>query len=201
MAKVLKLAANLLSAWFGIPTAVSTLPAVASLFTSSGPSTVLWRVRAIVVNPIDRMLGRRPRPHIGKERLEAVDPAITHRDAARAVLLEVRRRRIEAAIFQALPRVVLDRAAQPVRAVRLPDSFKPIAAAGLALFAKVILSNDRNRSAVASARPCPVAWRRTRGLMAHNKAAESLACKVWSLWHFSILQLNGALVGDSNGNF
>src|SRR4051812_41656615 len=56
------------------------LASVARLFSAVGPSAVIGAVSSIIVNPFDGCFRPRPSTHIGKERLEGVQPAIADRD-------------------------------------------------------------------------------------------------------------------------
>jgi hypothetical protein len=61
---------------------------VGPLLSHRRPSAILWRVWAVVVNSVDGVLGRRARPHVLKERLKAVSPAVADDNAAPAVVRE-----------------------------------------------------------------------------------------------------------------
>lgn len=58
---------------------------VSGLLMARRPPTVLRGVWAIIVDPIDRVLRRGARPHVGIEGLEGVAPAVTDRDASATV--------------------------------------------------------------------------------------------------------------------
>lgn len=69
------------------PNCVTT---VAPLLRGRGPTAVFWRVGAVVVASVERVLGRRLRAHIGDESCEATATAPTFADdyAAPAIALE-----------------------------------------------------------------------------------------------------------------
>lgn len=63
------------------------VPPVVCLLKRSRPSAILRRVVAVYVDSVDRVLGRWPRPHVGKKRREVVPPSIAHCYTASAVTL------------------------------------------------------------------------------------------------------------------
>jgi len=60
---------------------------VIGLLLSSGPTTVFWRVRAIVVDAIKRVSASWARPHVGQERLKTVAPTRDHNYSTATVAL------------------------------------------------------------------------------------------------------------------
>lgn len=65
----------------------SRWPSVEVLNRTCGPSTVFWAVWAVVVDAVKRVTHRRPRPHVGEERLKTV-PSLARGDSAPAVVGE-----------------------------------------------------------------------------------------------------------------
>jgi hypothetical protein len=68
-----------------------------------GPSTVLWRVRSVVVDALDGVLHGRRWTHVGQESLKGSGPPWVHRDTSSAVKLIVIDTRISAARLDGLP--------------------------------------------------------------------------------------------------
>ena len=58
------------------------------LFSLRRPSAITWLVVAVVVDAVDRVIGRRFLPHVGIERLERIAPAVAHANAASAVVVK-----------------------------------------------------------------------------------------------------------------
>lgn len=85
----------------------SRTPSIAGLLAFGGPATVAWFVMAVVVDALDRVRGRRLRPHVGEKGREVVAPAIADRDTAATVIGVVVRVLIEAARFHSGPRDIL----------------------------------------------------------------------------------------------
>lgn len=61
---------------------------VSSLFLLCSPSAVLWAVVSIVVDAVNRVLGRWPRPHVLDKCLKRVSPSFTDLDATPTVQRE-----------------------------------------------------------------------------------------------------------------
>lgn len=81
-----------------------TAPIVALLFLCR-PTTVLGRVRAVVVDTIKRV-PRWARPHVGVEVCKRVAPAVADLDAPPAIVSVVRMLRVQAPRFHGHPRPV-----------------------------------------------------------------------------------------------
>lgn len=95
---------------------VSRRTFVTRLFRDRGPSHIPRLVVPVVVwEAVDRMLRRRTRPDIRKERLKGVAPAVAHANATAAIQMEVGPVWVIAPTFNALPYGVLGR---PVLAFR-----------------------------------------------------------------------------------
>lgn len=90
---------------------------IGNLLAARCPTAVARLVRAIVIDPIDRMLGARLRPHVRKERGETVAPSLADCDPAPAVVRILRRVRVQAAALHRSPRSVLRRQRARVRQV------------------------------------------------------------------------------------
>lgn len=78
---------------------------IAKLFRTCGPSTIIWRIRAIVVDPIKRMLGRWSRPHVSVEVLESI-PSVANNNSTPSPVVIVPKARIIAALFHVSPDAV-----------------------------------------------------------------------------------------------
>jgi len=71
---------------------------VATLFGASAPATVLWTVCAVIIDPVQGMLGAWPLTHIRKKGCERIQPVLANRDAAATVVGEVRTVFVETAL-------------------------------------------------------------------------------------------------------
>lgn len=80
---------------------------VFGLLDTCGPPTVLTRIRAVVVNAINRMSARWSRPHIGKEGLKGFPPFRRHGNTSAAVSLVIASIKVGASCLHFLPRAVL----------------------------------------------------------------------------------------------
>src|ERR1700732_17381 len=67
------------------PDGVAHVPLIMRLLVSRSPAAVFRRVISIVVQSIERICRRRPRPHVGQERHKIALPAVAHADAAAAI--------------------------------------------------------------------------------------------------------------------
>lgn len=91
------------------------------LFMLRGPSTILFRVRPVIVwEAIQRMIGRRARPHIAQEGVERSHPRLTHGNASSAVARIAWLARISAALLHAVPRRTFLCGSNSLAAPRMP---------------------------------------------------------------------------------
>ena len=75
------------------------------LFGPCRPSAVAGLVVAVGVDPVKRVIARRPLSHILKECLEAVAPALAHCDAATAITMIIGRVGVKTPLLHGLPRL------------------------------------------------------------------------------------------------
>lgn len=133
-------------------------PTVVRLLLGCSPATVLWRVGTVIVDAVDRVCGRWPRPHVAQERLEVRSPSVADGDPAPAPVGVVGCQRVETTVLDSLPGVVFRRSAQPVSAI---GSRRPLAletsTRGNPL-TKVILAHTGGAAAVAVAQPETMPW-------------------------------------------
>ncbi len=101
-----------------------TVSGVLVLLASRGPSAILGRVVAVVINAIDGVRLRRAPAHIGQEVLEGMQPAGANLNPAPAVIREADAFRVIAAGFHREPRRVFDRGAV---ALTLDDTILAVA--------------------------------------------------------------------------
>jgi hypothetical protein len=94
-------------------------PPVTSLFGLSRPTTIAGLVISVIVNSIQRKLGRRTLSHVGKKVLKLM-PSLTDSNASSAIAVEPRLVRVFAAIEHVAPSVVGGRANPSVFRVPLP---------------------------------------------------------------------------------
>lgn len=85
------------------------LPFIFLLLLISGPSTIIRRVMAIVVDTVDRVFVGRPFTHILKERLKAANPSVTDHNTSRAVVFKSWVVGVTASFFHTSPSVVFNR--------------------------------------------------------------------------------------------
>jgi hypothetical protein len=136
----------------------SIVPAVVGLLYARSPDAVVGLVSAIVILPLDRMSRTGPWPHVGQEVLEALPPAITYSDSARAVILISRSLRVGAARVHTDPREVFWRLSSPAAlsmlCVFVGGDFAAQAPARLhGTLQKVMLPQRLLCSAIAAAKP------------------------------------------------
>lgn len=79
------------------------------------PLAVLFAVRAVVVNAVNRMQGRWTRPHIGIKVCKAFYPAFANRNATTAIATVRPYLRVVATVFHLIPNAVLFRFSQSVQ--------------------------------------------------------------------------------------
>ena len=91
------------------------LATVSSLVLTRGPAAVVGRVRPIVIFALQCQIWRRTRPHVGDEILEAVTPAVAHRDPAPTVVFIEFMLRREAPSLHVHPDAILRHGAPAVR--------------------------------------------------------------------------------------
>lgn len=106
--------------------------AITRLFCLAAPSTVLGRVRAVVVNSINRMGWRRPWPHVCVEGGEIILPLFADGNSPSSILGEFGVARIKAALLHRSPTVVFRHLPHPMGQVRLvaPSPFSEEAPTG-----------------------------------------------------------------------
>lgn len=112
---------------------VAIVAPVPALLGLCRPPTIIGAVGAVVVNPVDAVLRRGARPHVGIERGEVVPP-LADRDAPPAIVGVCLEARITAASPHATPRAVLGRADHLVIVAALGrrvDPLPTLTAAGL----------------------------------------------------------------------
>jgi hypothetical protein len=90
-------------------------PPIHGLLLRRGPSAVLWRVWAVVVDAINRVCGSGLRAHVGVEVLE-VQPSVTDRDAASPIVSVGGHARVETTRFHRCPNPILGSEDAPMTA-------------------------------------------------------------------------------------
>lgn len=161
-----------------VPAAVATVATVVRRFFRRRPPTVRWLVRTIIVDSINAMTLRWPRPHVTEECFEAVLPSLAHRDAAAAVLRIVSGVGLQAATPHHGPRVVLTGAGATVRAAAETRSLSLQASTAEHLAAQVILPNHRDRSAVTPTLPESMARMRPLDFLDYHQTSEPLVNQI-----------------------
>ncbi len=117
---------------------------VAVLLCDGSPSTVIRRIRAIVVNAVNGMFGRRPRTNVGIEVLEGAEPTVTHDNAATAIVGITGMSNVVTSLFDAVPGVALWSASHAVCSVHggLGIPLQASAALGMSTFHASALNNN-----------------------------------------------------------
>lgn len=158
---------------------------VIALFADCRPSAVLARIRAVVVNAVNRVPLRWSRAHVVDERVKAIAPGIAHRDASASVVLELTARLVIAAGAHHVPDVVVRVSRQAVRAMQCLHDLVSIAATRFRRPAAKRFAVDISlRPAIASARPQRGPDVLSGGTSEHGPRMKSVACQINELWHF-----------------
>lgn len=76
---------------------------VSVLFRICRPSAVIWRIRTVVVDAVNCVARRRPRPHIRPESRKRSAPALAHDNATCAIVRIATTVRVITALFHAVP--------------------------------------------------------------------------------------------------
>lgn len=151
---------------------------VVRLFNVVGPTAILRRVGAVVVNALDGMLNGWPLPHVGIEVLERVEPAVAHDNATATIARIGWNVRISASGLDMCPTAVLRRLDHAVRGVSHTDSLPLQAAAALSVtVSKMPATGNYLVSTIASAFPHGATFGRM-GISKHRKPTVSLPSHV-----------------------
>ena len=82
---------------------------VVGLLLLGCPPAILRAIPLVIINAVNGMLGGRSWPHVIKEILKAVSPAVTHGNAPAAVVVVSRVVGVSAAIFHMIPHAIFGR--------------------------------------------------------------------------------------------
>ena len=149
-------------------------PHVVLLGSSRGPSAILWRIRAVVVNAIKRVCGRWAWPHVGIECGEVMKPPTADANAASTIAAVLRFSFSRASSLHTPPNPVLWKPSPPVCFAGTPTT-KDVPGSKSRSLA------DNNRAAVAQASPICARTFLAAGLCGpffHEKSAETLVLDV-----------------------
>jgi len=91
-------------------------PLIGVLYERSCPAHVAGEIPAVIINAVKRVLSGRLRTHIGKERLERIDPGSVHPNAAAAVPWKSLVMLVGAAPNHATPAIIFRRVSQSMLA-------------------------------------------------------------------------------------
>lgn len=164
---------------------------VLALFASCGPAAIVRRVRAVVVDALNRVLVGWSWPHIGQKSLKAIEPSSAHGDASAAVVLEP----FVTGVYAALPccrphGIFRHQSVANFQAQGGSQSFNTKAATANGLPGlKVYAPDHGDLAAVASANPSAAlssSSRRGHIAIQHDEASESLARQITD-YHPSIV--------------
>lgn len=165
---------------------------VLALFASCGPAAIVGRVRAVVVNALNRVIVGWPWPHIDQKSLKAVEPSSAHGDAAPAVVLEAFVARVDATLPRRRPHGVFGHGlTADFQADSCPKAFHAVAATTHRLTSLKVDATDRfGGTAIAPADPLTAVASAARSghvAMQHDKPSESLARQIAHWSHPSIV--------------
>jgi len=90
---------------------------VTHLFGTTRPLAILWAIRSVVIDTLDRVCRRRARPHVFVERRERLVPSVAHDYATTAVVGESVLSWVAAPLLHALPHDVLGQRVEPVSGI------------------------------------------------------------------------------------
>lgn len=166
---------------------VNVAASVCALILWHAPNAVVWAVRAIVVNALNRVSCRRTCTHVLNEIFKGA-PALANGNAALAVIVKVLRSWIGAAVDHAGPDSMFARARCAMRAqsfgVAPSKLFTANAAAGQAATVQQVGSRHQlGLSAGALTKPSRFAARCAFTSMQRDKSAKHLARQIVSFNH------------------
>ena len=158
---------------FGIPPVVTTVATVCSLLLRRGPSAILRRVGAFVVNAVKRIMDGRTLAHVAEEGLEACSPLRTDCNPPASIFGIILAVLGVTALFHKTPSVVLRGFCHAMTEIENSRYLPTETAAGLASFAKMVLPDRHDSTAIAPTCPEPMA-RVWPGLFANHSEASEL---------------------------
>lgn len=162
-------------------------PCVSRLLSKCGPTAIVRRVWAIVVDAVNGVLRRRLRSHVGQESLEGVAPTVTDSDATPAIVLKSRRVRIQATSFHGFPCSMFWSACQAVNLVGFGCTLLLVAAAACVFTnAQVVTLSDRRIAAVAGTQPPQLVSASTKAFN-DNESSEPFSGEINKSWHKPII--------------
>lgn len=170
---------------------------VGSLLLGSCPSTVLWAVRAVVVDPINGMIGRWFRPHVGEEAGE-VQPARVDGDAAPAVAFPGRVIGVGAAPLESRPHAI-QRMLVAITRVAVRAVPRPLEAAAALSAARAQVPSSGNMDTPARAQTLPARLpRHIRRALDNGEAPIDAAGNIDEFPH-SLQSLQPVIAGQNLG--
>lgn len=162
--------------WFAFVANNQIVTGISGLFRAGRPSTIRWRVGTIVVDAIQRFVGR-PFSHIGQKVAELF-PSSADRNAATSIMRVTIVRGIFTSFTHRLPRAIGGCADAILRMTMLGAAlFNPTSARGRFPDDQVASSNPDNVSASAATHPHKVSWETVR-LVKNSQTTECLSGKI-----------------------
>lgn len=168
--------------------------AVVGLIFWQGPAAILWAIAFLIIDAVDRVLGRWTRTHISKEVFKG-EPSIAHCNATSKIVFEVLAVRVRAAVNYAGPYAIFGRMCSAMSTLRYLVSVNQLIAMNAAArrcFStfQILCPSGFFASAVAFANPHGTALRVVEGsAMQRCEKAKSLAGKVdWFSHKHSLLR-------------
>lgn len=159
---------------------------IVRLFNICCPTTIVGRVRAIVVDAVDAVFGRGTRPHIGKEVLKGFAPAVADKDTSPAVSRVAGTHWIMAPVQHHAQGVVFSRlftfSSRAVLRKPLLQLFNFETTARTCVSGYQVAGHDRYfGSAVAAAKPPRHLRSEIRSSLNHGQSPEALPGKVYKV--------------------
>lgn len=158
---------------------------VQNLLSARSPSAVVRRIRAVVVDAVDRMVLRWPRTHVGKKVSERVAPTFADENASASVVGIGDVVPVVAASVHGHPRQMFRRVCQTVRSRGANKSLAPKAATTPRSLSEFCSPDLGLCPTIALAQPEQLAV--DRSAAQRNESAEALSGYVFSRTHLSIL--------------
>ena len=152
---------------------------VVCLLSRACPSAVLWRIRTIVVNAVNRIARAWARSHISIEGGEVRFPAVTHNNSAPAIVVICAMIRIVASGFHANPYLVFRELGQAVFRDCIREGISPETAAALGVpTSQVAAANLNCSTAITATKPNGSAFV-AFNIFENKQLAESLTANVF----------------------
>ena len=160
---------------------IAILPSIRHLLLWCFPSTIVWRVRAVVIDATKRVAQRWAQSHVRQEVRKTVDPSVADCDSSTTVVTEVMAAGVVAPRLHSHPRVVLGHLSPTTsESVRHEIALRQLAFQAATAFSVSGSQRTRRNSQRGAARTAalpkgiPFAWK--VNAMKRSESAECSAC-------------------------